>query len=369
MQKFRMTFGMFQLATIRINRFARRMLSALCALLGLALPACILTLSPAAQAASPQTKTFRILHIMSFNSPYRWTDGQFDGFRAGLGGDVSAEYKVFQLDTKRQSSNEEQERNGRMARDLISSWKPDLVFTSDDDAVRLVTRYYINTAIPFVFCGVNLSAEDHGIKGARNVTGILEREHILETIHLIQALKPGIKRIQVFSDNASYWPQVIGRIRTIARDHQEFRLVGIDQPVGMADLQRLVLENPNRADAYMILGNFNFKNAQGANVPYPVLQRWLAENSKIPDMSFWDDRMLHGTVAGVTVSAFEQGLAAGRQAREILINHRPPASLPIRATTKGVPVINLKRARELGIMPPSTQLLSTQIITDYIWDK
>ena len=338
-------------------------------LFGLGVIFSLFALPVSATAAESPTRTFRILHIMSFNSPYRWTDGQFDGFKAGLGTDVKVQYKVFQLDTKRQSSIEEQERNGRKARELVDSWKPDLVFTSDDDAVRLVTKHYVNSPIPFVFCGVNLSAEDHGIQGASNITGVMEREHILETIHLMQALKPDVKRIQVFSDNASYWPQVIGRIRTIAREHKEFTLVGVDQPVALAELQRQVLENPNRADAYMILGNFNFKDAKGADVPYPVLQRWLAENSKVPDMSVWDDRMLHGTMAGVTVSAFEQGLAAGKRAREILVNHRSPATLPITVTTKGVPVINLKRARELGIMPQSTQLLSTQVITDYIWDK
>jgi ABC-type uncharacterized transport system substrate-binding protein len=338
-------------------------------LFGLGVIFSLLALPISATAAESPTRTFRILHIMSFNSPYRWTDGQFDGFKAGLGADVKVQYKVFQLDTKRQSSIEEQERNGRKARELVDSWKPDLVFTSDDDAVRLVTKHYVNSPIPFVFCGVNLSAEDHGIQGASNITGVLEREHILETIHLMQALKPDVKRIQVFSDNASYWPQVIGRIRTIARENKGFILVGVDQPVALAELQRQVLENPNKADAYMILGNFNFKDARGADVPYPVLQRWLAENSKVPDMSFWDDRMLHGTMAGVTVSAFEQGLAAGKRAREILLNHRSPATLPITATTKGVPVINLKRARELGIMPQSTQLLSTQVVTDYIWDK
>jgi len=306
---------------------------------------------------------------MSFNSPYDWTDGQFEGFRAGLGADDKVQYQVFQLDTKRQSSTEEQERNAERARKQIKEWKPDLVYTSDDDAVKLVTTHYINKPLPFVFSGVNLPAKDYGIQGASNITGVLEREHILETIHLVQALKPGIKRIQVFSDNATYWPQVIGRIRSIARTHHDFDLVGVDQPMAYADFQRLVLDNPNKADAYLILGNFNFKDAKGADVPYPQLQRWLAENSKIPDMSFWDDRMVHGTLAGVTVSAFEQGLGAGKLAREILVKHQSPSSLPIMATTKGVPVINLERAKQLGITPRANLLLSAQIIKNYEWAK
>lgn len=338
-------------------------------LLGLLFNLLMFATPAGAQESRGANRPLRILHVMSFNSPYRWTDGQFDGFKAGLGSDLKVEYKVFQLDTKRQSSKEEQEANGRKARQLVDDWKPDLVFTSDDDAVRLVTKYYVNKPTPFVFCGVNLSAEDHGIQGASNITGVLEREHILETIHLMQALKPGVKRIQVFSDNAVYWPQVIGRIRSIARSHPDFEVVGVDQPIAYTDFQHLALENPNKADAYLILGNFNFKDAKGADVPYPQVQRWLTENSKVPDMSFWDDRMLHGTLTGVTVSAFEQGQAAGKLARIILVKHQKPGTLPITATTKGVPVINLERARQLGITPRSTQLLSAQIVTTYEWNK
>lgn len=322
---------------------------------------------PASQAA-PATG-FRILHIMSFNSPYRWTDAQLEGFKAGLGNSAKTEYKVFQLDTKRQSSKEEQTRNAERARQLIAEWKPDLVYTSDDDAVQLVTSHYVNKSLPFVFSGVNKSAEDHGIKGAANITGVFEREHILESIHLLQAIKPGLRKIQIFSDNAAYWPQVIGRVRTLARESKAFELVGVDQPLAYADLQTLIRENPNKADAYLLLGNFNFKDAKGADVPYPQLQRWIAENSKIPDISFWDDRMLHGTLAGMTVSAYEQGLAAGKLAHSILIEHSKPGNLPMRATTKGVPVISLARAKQLGIIPPSSQLLSSTVVTSYIWDK
>ena len=321
-------------------------------------------------AASAETKSpLRILHIMSFNSPYRWTDGQFDGFKAGLGADVKAEYQVFQLDTKRQSSKEEQERNADKARQLISDWKPDLVYTSDDDAIQLVTRHYVGSPTPFVFSGVNGNPKELGIEGAPNITGVLEREHVVESIHLLQTLKPSARRIQIFSDNAAYWPQVIGRIRSLARNKPNFELVGVDQPLAYADFQHLAQENPNKADAYLILGNFNFKDAKGINVPYPQLQRWLAENSKVPDISFWDDRMLHGTLAGVTVSAFEQGQSAGRLARAILVQHQKPGNLPMMPTTKGVPVINLERARQLGITPRSTQLLSAQIVTTFEWSK
>lgn len=333
---------------------------------------CLPLLSPAhAQAGKPRgaQKPVRILHVMSFNSPYRWTDAQLDGFKAGLGADVVAEYKVFQLDTKRKSSPAELEKSSRDARQLVTDWKPDLVYTSDDDAVSMVTRHFYNTATPFVFSGVNKTARDLGLEGVRNVTGVLEREHIMETIRLMQTLKPGVKRIQVISDNAAYWPQVIGRIRLLVRENPDIELVGVAQPVSFVEFQRIALENPNQADANLMLGNFNFKDAKGADVPYPVLQRWYVENAKVPDISFWEDRMYHGTLAGVVVSGHEQGLAAGKLARAILIDKRSPASLPITPTTKGMPIINLARARQLSITPRSTQLLSTTVVTTFEWNK
>ncbi len=79
--------------------------------------------------------------------------------------------------------------------------------------------------------------------------------------------------------------------------------------------------------------------------------------------------MYHGTLAGVVVSGHEQGLAAGKLARAILIDKRSPASLPITPTTKGMPIINLARARQLSITPRSTQLLSTTVVTTFEWNK
>ena len=130
------------------------------------------TSAPGQRPARP----FRILHIMSFDSPWRWTDGQFAGFKAGMG-DAPVAYRVFQMDVKHNGSPEAKARKGREARALIESWRPDLVYTSDDDAQDHVTRHYAGTPLPFVFSGVNKRLSDHGIEAAANVTGVLEQEH------------------------------------------------------------------------------------------------------------------------------------------------------------------------------------------------
>ncbi len=66
--------------------------------------------SPARSKKQPTAKQFqqpnskwKILHIMSYHSPWKWTDDQFNGFKTALTG-LKVEYKIFQMDTKNNSS-------------------------------------------------------------------------------------------------------------------------------------------------------------------------------------------------------------------------------------------------------------------------
>ena len=143
-------------------RHRRLLVAALCAVL--AVGGAIATLrAPPAAAAKP---LFTILHIMSYHSPWEWTDEQLRGFRDALAG-VDVEYKVLQLDMKRKSSPEWKESVARDARQLIDAWKPDLLFTSDDLAQEMVAKHYVNTKTPIVFSAVNADPAVSGFRGAR----------------------------------------------------------------------------------------------------------------------------------------------------------------------------------------------------------
>lgn len=310
----------------------------------------------------------RILHVMSFDSPWRWTDGQFAGFKDGLA-EPNAEYRVFQMDVKRNSSREAKERMGREARALIDAWKPDLVYTSDDDAQDHVTRHYANQALPFVFSGVNKHPREHGIEGATNVTGVLEHEHFVESIRLLQSIVPAVRRIAVISDTSPHWTPVIARIRGAMDRLPGVSLVSVDQLKSFEAYKAKIGDYARAADGIVHLGVFALEGSDGTNVPYQQVQRWVVENSRTPDVSFWIDRIHFGTLASVTVSEREQGVAAGRLARAILVDGKAPMSLPILPTAKGSPAISLARARKLGLSVSSTLLLSVEVVKTFEWEK
>ena len=330
--------------------------------------AAAVALAPFVPRTARATTAPRIAHVMSFDSPWRWTDGQLKGFREALGL-PAAEIRVFQLDVKRHASDAAKAERGRQARAFVDGFAPDLLYASDDDAQQLVSRHYLGTHLPVVFSGVNRDPAAHGFEGVANVTGVLEREHAAETLRLLGELVPRLRRVTVLSDHGAYWDAVIRRVQDGAATVAGLAPLQVRRVQTLADYQQAVREAPDSADALLHLGILTLADAAGHTVPYQAVQRWVVENSRLPDTSFWIDRIFHGTLASVTVSELEQGRAAGRLARAILVDGTPPAALPMRATTKGQPAINLKRAQALGLTVRSTQLLQSEIVRGYEWES
>jgi ABC-type uncharacterized transport system substrate-binding protein len=323
---------------------------------------------PAAFAQSPQGKEFRILYLMSYHSPWRWTDWQLEGFQEELKG-VKATYRSFQMDTKRNSSPEQKEAKGQEARALIESWKPDLVYTSDDDVQQYVVKHYVNGKLPFVFSGVNNDPANYGFKGSTNVTGVIEQEHFVESVRLLRKMVPGAKRIALVFDDAKMWDPVRARIMNAMALLPDMQVVAADTILTYADYKKKLQEYQKTADIVGTLGIFNLKDEAGKNVTYQEVQKWTVENSKLPDFAFWIDRVHYGTLGAMTVSEREQGRAAGRIARGILVDGKAPSSFAMVPTTKGLPVISLARAKKLGLNLDAELLLTAEVIQKFEWDK
>jgi len=313
-------------------------------------------------------QSFRVLHIMSYHASWVWNADQFNGFKKGLEG-LDVEYKVFELDTKRHSSDEWKEQVGQEARDLIETWEPDLVYTNDDDAQEYVAKYYVNTDIPFVFSAVNAAPETYGFAGSTNVTGVLEQEHFVETVRLLQEIAPDVRTIAVVVDGSPMWDPVLARMKEQAPLLPDAEFASWDTITTYEEFKQKMVEYQTTVDAVGLIGIFNFEDENGADVPFEEVLRWTAENSNLPDFSFWESRIPYGTLCTVTVSGYEQGLAAGSIARSILTEGKDPSSFPMEPTVKGEPVISLARAKKLDIPVKSDLLLTAKVVEQFEWEE
>jgi len=130
----------------------------------------------------------KCLYISSYHQGYAWSDGVERGIRTTLEG--KCEIKQFNMDTKRNKAHEYMEKTGLEAKQLIDSWKPDIVITADDNAARFVIQaHYKDSTIPFVFCGVNWTADEYGFPYS-NVTGMVEVAPVYPLLEKVKDLIP-----------------------------------------------------------------------------------------------------------------------------------------------------------------------------------
>ena len=317
---------------------------------------------------APPAEPLRILHVTSYTADWGWIQEQFAGFQDGLEPGRAVDYRHLELDAKNHPAPDAIAAAAAEAHALIESWQPDLIYLTDDIAQQYVGSQYVGTALPIVFSGVNLEPATYQYDQADNVTGVLEQEHSAATIQLLNRLVPDAQRIIMVVDQASMWDSVQERL--MARSGElppGVEIVGWDSFETFAEYQQAIAAYQTEYDAIGLLGVFGLLDEAGDAVPFEDVLRWTTEHSTLPDFSFWDSRLPLGTLCAVTVSGYEQGLAAGKLAHQILVDGVVPGSLPITATVRGKPAVSLARANELGISIDSSLLLSANVIKDYVW--
>ncbi len=136
-------------------------------------------------------KKYKCLHIMSYHKGYAWNDGIEEGVEKSLKG--YCELKKFFMDTKRHPSVPFAKEKANQAKELISSYQPDIVIASDDNASKYIVTQYKNSKIPFVFNGINWTAAPYGFP-YKNVTGMVEVAPILPLLEIIKRNIPELKK-------------------------------------------------------------------------------------------------------------------------------------------------------------------------------
>jgi len=126
----------------------------------------------------------KCLHVMSYHQGYEWNDGIEVGVENVLRGKCQLR-KVY-MDSKRNTSPKFIKKMAREAKSVIEDYKPDIVIASDDNASRyLVQVFYKNSKIPFVFNGVNWTADVYGYP-YKNVTGMVEVAPVTTMLEIAQ---------------------------------------------------------------------------------------------------------------------------------------------------------------------------------------
>lgn len=151
--------------------------------------------------SSAPARASKCLFISSYHQGYAWADGVERGIRSTL--NDKCELKQFDMDTKRHKEESFAQQKALEAKAIIESWQPNVVITADDNAAKyVIQKYYKDADIPFVFCGVNWTADEYGFP-YKNVTGIIEVAPIKPLLDQVLNLQPKTKSAIYIGANTS----------------------------------------------------------------------------------------------------------------------------------------------------------------------
>ncbi len=194
--------------------------------------------------ASAPAMASKCLFVSSYHKGYAWSDGVERGLRSVLEG--KCELRQFDMDTKRNKSTEYKIQSALKAKEIIESWKPDIVITADDNAAKyLIQTHYRDSNIPFVFNGVNWTVEEYGFPYS-NVTGMVEVAPIRDMLETAARISSPGRRAFYVGANTLTEEKNLRRIKDAAYE------------LGIQLDSRLVLTSSEWIDAYQTAQSYDF---------------------------------------------------------------------------------------------------------------
>lgn len=290
-------------------------------------------LASPAQAQSAK----KVLFVNSYHQGYEWSDGEEQGAAKVLRAS-GVEVEFFRMDSKRKGDEKSKKEAGLAAKALIEKMKPAVVILADDNAVKyLLQPYFKNSAVPFVFCGVNWDASPYGLP-YKNTTGMLEVALTTQLLEKLGDYSKG-KRVGFLTVDTE-----TERIEQKAY-HEQLKLKFAEERFvkTFAEFKAAFQEMQGRVDI-LLLGNY-------AGIPdwnEAEAKAFVEANTRIPSGAMYDF-MMPFAMLGLTKIAEEQGIWAGKATLQIL-KGTPPSSIPIARNKEGQIMLNVKLASKGNVV-------------------
>lgn len=304
-----------------------------------------------------------LVYIVNSYNPdtFGWTGEEVAGIITGFekqGFKQGEHYEIItdHMDTLVKSSEEEMKAESARILADIKDKKPDIVITTDDDALKFVGLEIAD--IPVVFNGVNGVPErylasprlDSIAKPGHNITGVYQTTYFKQSLEFIQQLVPEAKTFAVITDKVTTSFALLG---DIDKQRDDLPLEWKDTLVSekFSEWQTKILEWQDKVDCLFVFSNSAVEDESGTVMSSGSVSAWIDEHSKLPDTSPWAYQVQEGILVSASDSGTLQGQYSALLAADIL-KGADPGSLAIITPPNGVPVLNGKRAEKLKLTIP-----------------
>lgn len=307
--------------------------------------------------AKSYAKRYKVLVVMSYHESKPWVKEVKEGIDSEIGG--LCDLKYFYMDTKR--NLEKGSSQAQKAYALFQEFKPDGVIAIDDNAQSLFVVPYLKdkVSVPVIFGGVNNEPEEYGYP-ASNVTGILERPHIGQSIAFAQQLVPSIKTFGFIGKEGATTQSMLRQIQKEAVTYPA-KFVVYKLPATMEEALVMVEDLKESCDAMLIVNMEGIRGKNGKSMKkkdvLPVLVRAFGK----PTISDITKDLRYGVLCSVAVTGQEQGATSASMLLEAM-QGAPVSKIPITRNMHGKVIINVTAMKALGIKPRPILLKGTDLV-------
>jgi ABC-type uncharacterized transport system substrate-binding protein len=310
-------------------------------------------LLPAASAASE----FKILVVMSYEEDNPWCMEIKEGIESVLG--KKSDITYFYMNTKANFKGG----TGKAAEayELFKRIKPHGVITADDDAQTMfVLPYLMNrTDVPIMFCGVNAEAKQYGFP-AKNVSGVLERAHVSESIAFLKQLLPPVKRIGFIVNNVP-----AGKALNLQVDAEKgkylaavssFKLVST-----VAELRKTAEMLSKTTDAIYVDSLEGITDDQQRPLTNKEIFKILRESYRKPVIGANSYHVEQGALCAVVKTGQEQGETAANQLL-LAMSGTKVSDIKVTQNNRGRRLINVDTMEAFGITPRPIVMVGATLV-------
>ncbi len=307
--------------------------------------------------ASTMQASCKVLVVMSYDDTYGWEKEVREGIETALNGRCELTYSY--MDTNRDVAAGPQK--AEEAYKLYQELQPDGVSAVDDNSQTMFVVPSLKDKVqtPVMFCGVNAEPEAYGYP-ASNVSGILERLHVFETLLFAQQLIPNFKTFVMFQRDSSS-SQLVSKQVEQERETYPAKLIEFYRPQTLSETLKIVAEVKDQADVLFYETFDKVLDDNGQPLTDTQVVPMIAAAFGKPLIGNNAYHVKDGVLCAVTKMGQEQGSVAAQKLLQAL-DGTPIADIPIERNKKGKRIINVTVLREFALKPKPAALQGAELV-------
>jgi ABC-type uncharacterized transport system substrate-binding protein len=307
--------------------------------------------------AAAGTAMYNVLVVMSYGPDYDFVQEVQQGIESTLGDTCRIEF--FYLDTKKDFPGGPQK--AKQAYEFYKTHHFDGVIASDDNAQSMFVVPYLKNKVktPVMFCGVNAAPEKYGYPAA-NVSGILERHPVSQTLAFAKQLIPSAKTFGFMAYDSPTGRSILKLFRQ-KKNTFPVKLVAVRFPKTFDQAQSIARELNPLCDILYMPTMQGLKDDQGNPLPEKSVVPEIARIFGKPLVSGNHYNIRYGMLCGVVKTGREQGAAAAKMLLKAMAG-TPVSQIPVTRNRLGKATINVTVMKALGIKPKPILLKGTKLV-------